>query len=364
MNDFLLIVTILSVSQLTWLFLFLALYHRDSISARLFAGLLFGIASYQLMPFTLYEWGWGWANLIVVIASISNPGFLWLFSRSLFCDNDSLRWPHYTLVIVYVGIASTGVVMSNFIDPQNRLPLSSTETVAYFLVPQVIKLGMVGHVILLSVQGWQADLIESRRYYRGVFIAVSSVFCAATLISELWLNQPLQSGLWSASIIFVLFMAFNLSNFTLKSGFLAQQVLKEKSATGSGPVSAEGIVDQSDLEEVLMSLSELVEKQCIYKEHGLTLAQVAKRVDIPPYRLRKIINQRMNYSNFNQYLNQYRIEEACRQLVEPETQQLPVLSIALDVGFRSLSSFNKAFKERVDKTPTDFRKEHKLTKTP
>ena len=363
MNDLLLAVTILSVSQLTWLFLFLVLYHSGSVSARLFAGLLFGIACYQLMPFTLYVWEWGWVNLIIVIASISNPGLLWLFSRSLFCDNERLRWPHYTLVVVYVGIATAGVVTSNFIDPHNRLPLSSLEAVVYFLVPQVIKLGMVGHVILLSVQGWQADLIESRRVYRGVFIAISSVFCAATLVSELWLNQPLQSGLLSASITVVLFMAFNLSNFTLKPGFLAQQVSSGEPSTASRPVQTEGVEDQTNLDEVLLPLSELVEKQRIYKEHGLTLAQVAERVDIPAYRLRKVINQQMNYSNFNQYLNQHRIQDACRQLVEPETQQLPVLSIALDVGFRSLSSFNKAFKERMGKTPTEYRKAYKLPKT-
>ncbi len=63
---------------------------------------------------------------------------------------------------------------------------------------------------------------------------------------------------------------------------------------------------------------------------------------------------------FNQFLNKHRIQDACKQLVAPKTQHLPILSIALDVGFRSLSSFNKTFKEQMDKTPTEFRKEHPL----
>lgn len=236
MNDLLLAITIFSVSQLTWLILFLGIYHGSSVSARLFAALLFGIICHQLMPFTVYVWHWGSVNHIVVIASIANPGLLWLFCRSLFCDNQSPRWWHYALVLGYVCIAETGVIISNFTDPQNRIPLSSIENIVYFLVPQVIKLGMVGHVILLSIQGWRADLIESRRQYRGIFIAIGSVVASVTLVSELWLHQPLHSSLLSASVTAVLFMAFNLGNFTLKPGFLAQQVAGKKSSPDPTPI--------------------------------------------------------------------------------------------------------------------------------
>jgi AraC-like DNA-binding protein len=44
-----------------------------------------------------------------------------------------------------------------------------------------------------------------------------------------------------------------------------------------------------------------------------------------------------------------------RQLVAPKTRHLPVLSIALDNGYRSLSPFNKAFKEIKGMTPTEYR---------
>jgi AraC-like DNA-binding protein len=218
---------------------------------------------------------------------------------------------------------------------------------------------MVGHVVLLSIQGWRADLIESRRQYRGIFVAIGSVVACIAIVSELWLQQPQQSSLLSTSIIALLFMGFNLGNFTLKPGFLAQQIVGEKSSPHPTSIAVDG-VDQSDLDEVLAPLSALIEEQHIYREHGLTVAKVAERVDVPAYRLRKVINQQLNYSNFNQFLNKHRIQDACKQLVAPKTQHLPILSIALDVGFRSLSSFNKTFKEQMGKTPTEFRKEHKV----
>jgi len=52
-------------------------------------------------------------------------------------------------------------------------------------------------------------------------------------------------------------------------------------------------------------------------------------------------------------LNQLRIAEASTRLRgEPET---PVLNIALDVGYRNISSFNRTFKDMVKLTPTEFR---------
>jgi AraC-like DNA-binding protein len=63
----------------------------------------------------------------------------------------------------------------------------------------------------------------------------------------------------------------------------------------------------------------------------------------------------LHYRNFNQFLNQYRIEEAARRLQDPHEQHIPISSIALDVGYASLSSFNKAFKDTYQVTPSVYR---------
>jgi AraC-like DNA-binding protein len=42
-------------------------------------------------------------------------------------------------------------------------------------------------------------------------------------------------------------------------------------------------------------------------------------------------------------------------LRDPQCAHLPVLTIALDCGFGSIGPFNRAFKARTGKTPTQFR---------
>jgi AraC-like DNA-binding protein len=102
------------------------------------------------------------------------------------------------------------------------------------------------------------------------------------------------------------------------------------------------------------ALNKIMNEGCAYTNHDLRIADLAASLKVPEYQLRRTINRNLGYQNFNQFVNRYRVEEAARRLVaEPRT---PVLTIALDVGFRSISSFNTAFRAQYETTPTDFRK--------
>ncbi len=88
-------------------------------------------------------------------------------------------------------------------------------------------------------------------------------------------------------------------------------------------------------------------------DHDLRIASLAARLGVPEYRVRRAINGGLGFRNFNQYVNSFRIDEASTRL--RTERHLPVLSVALDVGFRSMSSFNVAFRERHGCAPGEFR---------
>jgi AraC-like DNA-binding protein len=66
-----------------------------------------------------------------------------------------------------------------------------------------------------------------------------------------------------------------------------------------------------------------------------------------------VINQVLGAPNFNQWVNRYRIEHACRLLREQPRRS--VLDISLDAGFGSLGPFNRAFKAATGCTPSAWR---------
>lgn len=72
--------------------------------------------------------------------------------------------------------------------------------------------------------------------------------------------------------------------------------------------------------------------------------------------MRRIINQQLGHRNFNAFLNELRTDEACRTLADPAYERLPILNLALDLGYGSLGPFNRAFKAKTGLTPTEYRR--------
>jgi AraC-like DNA-binding protein len=95
-----------------------------------------------------------------------------------------------------------------------------------------------------------------------------------------------------------------------------------------------------------------------FRETGLTMPVLAGKLGYPEHQLRRLINGHLGYRNFSAFLNNYRIAEAQQQLADPECARMPVLTIALDLGYASLGPFNRAFKDATGMTPTEYRRDN------
>jgi AraC-like DNA-binding protein len=104
------------------------------------------------------------------------------------------------------------------------------------------------------------------------------------------------------------------------------------------------------------ALTRAFEQEKVYLTPGLTIASLAQGLAIPEYRLRALINKRLGYRNFNALLHEYRLRDACERLVDPARAHLPILTIALDVGYQSITPFNQAFREAMGCTPSAYRR--------
>ena len=94
-----------------------------------------------------------------------------------------------------------------------------------------------------------------------------------------------------------------------------------------------------------------------YRTPGLTIATLADHLEVPEHRLRALINKRLGHRNFSAFLNGLRIAEAREILAEKTQVDTPVLTIAMDLGYNSLATFNRAFRAESGTTPTDYRRE-------
>jgi AraC-like DNA-binding protein len=107
---------------------------------------------------------------------------------------------------------------------------------------------------------------------------------------------------------------------------------------------------------LLRRLDRLMVEERVYRREGLTIGALAAKLGVQEYRLRQAINEGLGYRNFNAFLNSYRLGEAKAALADPGQEEVPILTIAMDAGFRSLGPFNRAFKADTGTTPTEFRR--------
>jgi len=100
-----------------------------------------------------------------------------------------------------------------------------------------------------------------------------------------------------------------------------------------------------------------VESNKLYLKSDISLLEIGKQVGLNSQKASSIINQYAR-KNFNDFINGYRIKEAKLLLINKDNNQFTIASIAYDVGFNSLSSFNTAFKKIEGVTPSQYRKAH------
>ena len=85
----------------------------------------------------------------------------------------------------------------------------------------------------------------------------------------------------------------------------------------------------------------------------LSLGQVARAVNTSTFYFCKLF-RKVTGINFTNYLSRLRIEKAKNLLLNPN---LRVSEIAFEVGFQSLTHFNRVFKKVLGQSPTDYREQ-------
>jgi AraC-like DNA-binding protein len=100
-------------------------------------------------------------------------------------------------------------------------------------------------------------------------------------------------------------------------------------------------------------LIELLESKQLYKNPQLTLLDVAEQLDTTSRTVSAVINSGFQM-NFNDFINHYRVDEVKTKLKNGDHKHTTLLGIALDSGFNSKATFNRAFKKSTGASPKDY----------
>ena len=286
------------------------------------------------------------AFAIMRFLDVPNIVFLWWFGLTLFDDDfrlGKLEWG--VLFAVLLAVVPMRIMAMN---GSIEFPLVLT------IANRVLSFGMMGHLIWKALSGRKDDLIEARRKTRLYFTIAFTLTCmivvgAETLVSEIMgdTSDPQWLSTTRVAIIapIVVWSALWFLQFR-------PELLKFEPVTRPVPKPAQ--VDPKDT-ATLARLNAAMEQDTLHREHGLGIGDLAARINVPEHQLRALINKGLGYRNFSAFLNTYRLAEAKAALSDPERARTPILTIAMDAGYASLATFNRAFKSEEGVTPSEFR---------
>lgn len=101
------------------------------------------------------------------------------------------------------------------------------------------------------------------------------------------------------------------------------------------------------------SLLNHMDREKPFTDNNLTLFKLAEQLDISENKLSQVINTQSR-CNFFEFINKYRVDLVVEKMKSHEHENITLLGLALDSGFNSKASFNRAFKKVTGLTPSEF----------
>lgn len=129
----------------------------------------------------------------------------------------------------------------------------------------------------------------------------------------------------------------------------AHQLLTTRSEETRAPA------EEKPSDSAIDRVREAMENDKIYLHPNLNIEQFAARLNLPVKEVSSVINKHFG-TNFFEFINSYRVEEAKRLLADPALTDKTVLDVLLESGFNSKSAFHRFFKRLVGESPSEYRK--------
>lgn len=216
------------------------------------------------------------------------------------------------------------------------------------LVVTGLMAGAISLLVIFSKRGLLEN-ISKQKFGRVRYWLVFSIVVLNTLFLAVMLGG-LAGELDKSQIVMIRNVLGLGFVYLVGTGFLRAYPYDTK------PPSLATTAESEDLNEAERELARRIEAlldlEKIYQEPAYSRADLARECMVSESAVSRVINIHFRKS-FPQLINERRVEDARRLLLETDA---PVRVICAEVGFNSLPSFNRAFREITGVSPGEFRK--------
>jgi AraC-like DNA-binding protein len=298
--------------------------------------LCFGLMAYLCTPLVMAIDRYSVVTLAAIAFAIANPPLIWLVARGLFREQAGIRRAHWAAI---AGAVAIGLLFAYEL-PRRLFGDGPVVDLALWVLPRSLGLGFVLVALLEAWRDARNDLVEPRRFLRVQLVTAIAVYTGLVTVVEVALRgEPAPPAIERLHVGLLASVAIAASILVFRHG---------DSLFGRSPTVRSAAVDP--LPQALDAW--IAQRGFLAPDQSIKL--LARTLGTQEYKLRRLLNGQLGFRNFNDFLHRHRIRVACDKLTQAGPA-LSILELSLDVGYSSLATFNRAFKEITTLTPTEYR---------
>jgi AraC-like DNA-binding protein len=348
-----LILRIIGVTLLSMLTVILLRARRRDLKVLAAAALSASVCAFLLTSMPHAQAFFGLLIYPLTALCSTHPVWFWLFSMALFSGARTLSRLHLACLC---AMALTGVFYQSMFPVAPGYPQAGVHALGVAFATASLFFACLAPVSVFA--GRSDDLDARRRRIRRWFVPGAAAYLAIIVVTQaivLFRGEPTPKPMVLLNIAVIDVVAV-----VALSTFLKVRVVNWLDVLETRAESALSQLEQS----VLTRLDRRFVPERLYAQPSVTIAELAGLLGTQEHVLRRVINCGLGFRNFSDFLHAHRLKEAAQRLRDPHLRRVPVLTIALDVGYASIGPFNRAFRERFGVTPTEYRRAPDLGEFP
>ncbi|WP_299120126.1 helix-turn-helix domain-containing protein [uncultured Winogradskyella sp.] len=308
---------------------------------------LFGIGYYDTWYHILLEYNWIYGALIFF--------FVKAYVTPKFKLNLKQDWIHFLPVIIEF-------IWSNFIKSQNFFWDGTRESLSW--------LGYWGYVVWMQYPTQYVVCTALIVFYisKSEKLLLQPQAESYEIITEntKWISRVLKiMKLYSILVILVVLIDFIFFDYAFNRIyhypiFIGMAIItywlgiEGFNKRTTSVIKIKTVLDPKEklqLEEIALKIKTLMLEEKSFKNPDITLSSLSEQIGVKSYLTTKCINTIFG-KKFNDFINEYRIDELKTLLEDPKNKNYTLLSLAFDAGFNSKASFNRAVKKLTGESPS------------
>ena len=290
-------------------------------------------------------------GVAATVAGTAGCAWMWLFSRALFRPAKPVE--PWTILAVGVVMA----IESSWALTAGRMAGGSSSEF-YRIAANAASLICIAAIVMVFIEALSGFARLARRSERRFRLAFVSVYALIIAVAIVWASNAAEAtfaGRW-AEMVLTGCAAVGVIGSRLAISFRRRFPLTDERPRQSVGVPGDAIAATGVLAR---RIREAIAHEPLLTTPGLKVANFADALGEQEYKITQCITGQLGYRNFNQFINAHRIDCAKRKLTDAENEDRSVSAIAFECGFNSIGPFNRAFKDHVGVTPSEFRAEQR-----